>query len=153
VYMHLFIRVRDTYLDTTDYIILTDMFLICVYAYEGEHSQDPREAVNLINGINFTRNDLHVWLAPQGCMTQNNGNQNNGNQNSGNENNGNQSIGNKDLIASVTLSFNKEIKISMIRIFNYNKSRTHCGRGVRTCLLRFDDTIIYRGIHFLFDFI
>lgn len=103
---------------------------IYVCIYKGEHSQDPREAVNLINGINFTRNDLHVWLAPQGCMTQDNRSQNNGN---------------KDLIASVTIIFNKKIKISMIRIFNYNKSRTHCGRGVRTCVLRFDDAVIFQG--------
>jgi protein JBTS26 len=29
-----------------------------------EFSSDPRKVVNLLDGVNFTRNDLHVWLAP-----------------------------------------------------------------------------------------
>jgi len=29
-----------------------------------EASNDPRVVANLLNGFNFTKNDLHVWMAP-----------------------------------------------------------------------------------------
>ena len=32
-----------------------------------------------------------------------------------------------------------------VRIFNYNKSRIHCARGMRRCRLRLDDAVIFEG--------
>ena len=48
-------------------------------------------------------------------------------------------------IATVTVEFTHVVSLSMIRIFNYNKSRTHCTRGVRNCRLRFDGKVIFEG--------
>ena len=104
-----------------------------------EFENDPREVSNIVNGTNFTRNDLHVWLAPLGNLE--NSNENNGNDNSNNNNNNNE----KNLITSISIFFKKSITISLIRVFNYNKSRTHCTRGVRDCVFKLDDVTIYDG--------
>ena len=93
-----------------------------------EFQNDPREVSNIVNGTNFTRNDLHVWLAPLGHLNDN-------------ENN----VSNEQLIASISIYFKKSITISLIRVFNYNKSRTHCTRGVRHCVFKLDDVTIYDG--------
>jgi hypothetical protein len=48
-----------------------------------------------------------------------------------------------DVLATVTIEFASVVSLSMVRIFNYNKSRAHCTRGVRTCRLRLDGNIIF----------
>jgi Domain of unknown function (DUF4457) len=105
-----------------------------------EFENDPREVSNIVNGTNFTRNDLHVWLAPLGNL------ENNNNENIGNSNNSNNSnVNEKKLITSISIFFKKSITISLIRVFNYNKSRTHCTRGVRDCVFKLDDVTIFEG--------
>ena len=83
---------------------------------------DPRIVTNLIDGFNFTRDDLHMWLAPlakEGTASES--------------------------IASVTITFSEEVALSMLRVWNYNKSRTYARRGVRCCRITLDDTLIYNG--------
>jgi hypothetical protein len=92
-----------------------------------EYENDPRIAANLIDGINFTRDDLHVWLAPilepvvPLPQVQDR------------------------ILASVDITFRRSIRISMIRIFNYNKSRTHTSRGVKRCRIRIGNIIVFEG--------
>ncbi len=87
-----------------------------------EYEEDPRVVSNLIDGVSFTRDDLHVWLAPLLRTTENN-----------------------DAIASVTLTFQRPLTLSMIRVWNYNKSRTYSSRGVRWCRMYLDDVPIFEG--------
>jgi len=96
--------------------------------------EDPRKVTNLLDGVNITRNDLHVWLAPQinalhvecsdPLTTEDS------------------KIG---LIATITVRFSKSTQLSFMRIFNYNKSRTHNQRGVKQCKILLDDNIIFEG--------
>jgi hypothetical protein len=67
------------------------------------YGHDPRVVGNLVDGVNATCDDLHVWLAP---FTQGQAH-----------------------VISITLPPNTII--SMIRVWNYNKSRTSSARGVR----------------------
>ena len=62
-----------------------------------EYENDPRIAKNLLDGVNFTCDDLHVWLAP---FTP------------GKEHN-------------IIIEMDHLECISMARIWNYNKSRAH----------------------------
>ena len=78
---------------------------------------DPRVASNLIDGVNCTSDDLHMWLAPY-------------------------TPGGRH---TVTLTFNCEVGLSMIRVWNYNKSRIHSFRGVRDVEILLDDTPIFAG--------
>lgn len=95
-----------------------------------EYSDDPRVAMNLVDGVNFTCDDFHMWLAPF-------------------------SRGEEHYIE---LEMNDKTSISMIRIWNYNKSRAHSYRGVRHArLLLYEsaaassaraqspDTVIFEG--------
>lgn len=68
-----------------------------------EYSDDPRVAKNLVDGVNFTSDDFHMWLAPF-------------------------TLGEEHF---VELEMDTKTSISMIRIWNYNKSRAHSFRGVR----------------------
>ena len=153
--------------------------------FQNEFQNDPREVSNLLNGTNFTRNDLHVWLAPLGTQRGNeNRNENasysdkdgniivdkdkssrrgsdihdNDGDKENNHNNINHDTGRSGdkknefndekyggLITSINIEFSQIIAISLIRIFNYNKSRTHCTRGVRDCVLKLDGVVIFRG--------
>lgn len=87
-----------------------------------EYNDDPRVAVNLIVPPHFTRSDLHCWLAPIGFFS-----------------------GDTGVLARVTVTFNDVTSLSMMRIFNYNKSRAHCQRGIRYCRILLDDTAIFEG--------
>lgn len=51
----------------------------------------------------------------------------------------------KDGMLSFCLNFEKSIKISMIRVWNYNKSRIHSTRGVRHIGIKFDEKLIFFG--------
>ena len=66
-----------------------------------EYSDDPRTVDNLMDGVNHTTDDLHAWLAPFTPGGQH----------------------------TVKVKLNKPAKVSMIRIWNYNKSRIHSYRG------------------------
>jgi Domain of unknown function (DUF4457) len=92
-----------------------------------EYQNDPREVSNLMNGTNFTRNDLHVWLAPLGVGDST------------------QHSDSRSRITTVTVTFSRAVTVSLIRVFNYNKSRTHCTRGVRECVFKLDDVTIFQG--------
>ena len=87
-----------------------------------EYVDDPRVVDNLVDGVSFTRDDLHVWLAPLMRRTEEN-----------------------CAIATITLAFQSPLTLSMIRVWNYNKSRTHCSRGVRLCRMYLDETKIFEG--------
>lgn len=91
-----------------------------------EHSDDPRKVQNLLNGLNFTRNDLHSWLAPHSQVVVSR-------------------QGEADRVthlAEVTVTFEHPVLVSMCRIFNYNKSRTRNQRGVRRCTFSLDGHVV-----------
>ncbi|KAF0695250.1 Aste57867_13918 [Aphanomyces stellatus] len=79
--------------------------------------KDPRVATNLVDGINYTCDDLHMWLAP---FTPNQ-------------------------VHAVTLMLNATTTLSMVRLWNYNKSRAHSFRGVKTARLLLDNNVIFQG--------
>ncbi|CAG9311860.1 unnamed protein product [Blepharisma stoltei] len=82
------------------------------------YGTDPRTVDKLLDGTNWTCDDLHVWLAP---FTQ----------------------GQFNLIYINLLS---PVALSMIRIWNYNKSRIHSYRGVKNLEISFDNkNIIFSG--------
>jgi hypothetical protein len=97
---------------------------------------DPRRAANLLDGVNFTKNDLHSWLAPQlpflrahhpavsaqlaadvpeGCL------------------------------AVVTVTFDRPVQLAMCRVFNYNRSRARNQRGARWCKILLDGALSWEG--------
>ncbi|XP_033095303.1 protein KIAA0556-like [Anneissia japonica] len=82
-----------------------------------EYEHDPRVVTNLINGINRTRDDTNMWLAPF-CS------------------------GNKH---TIMLTFESPAKVAMIRIWNYNKSRIHSFRGVKNIEIALDESFIFKG--------
>jgi len=81
------------------------------------NSADPRTPDNLLDGVNCTCDDLHVWLAP---FTQ-------------------------GATHCVRVALDGESTLSMIRIWNYNTSRIHAARGARHLTLRLDSVAIFRG--------
>lgn len=117
-----------------------------------EYENDPRHVTNLIETTNFTRDDMHVWLAPTDSMAfemeyDTSGSAKNKDKNA--RTYITDALGKKyPLIATVTLQFSSKIAISMIRIWNYNKSRTHSSRGVRRCRLLLDNSVIFDGYQF-----
>eukprot|EP01038_Epipyxis_sp_PR26KG_P008085 gene8085-10952_t len=103
-----------------------------------DYEDDPRKGKNLFDGINFTRNDLHIWLAPQLSIVHDS----------------NTNKYNKDelltadglpLLATITIIFESEVSLSMIRVYNFNKSRAHNQRGVRRCRMLFDEKVFFDG--------
>ncbi|KAG4054314.1 hypothetical protein PC123_g10575 [Phytophthora cactorum] len=76
-----------------------------------ENTDDPRVPRNLVDGVNFTCDDFHMWLAP---FTPGQAHY-------------------------VLLELDATVSVSMIRIWNYNKSRTHTCRGVREARILFYD--------------
>ena len=89
--------------------------------------KDPRTAQNLVDGTNFTRDDMHVWLAPLESSPTTDSNTN------------------PTVLASITIDFSEDVSIGMIRVFNYNKSRLHAQRGVRFCRFLLSGKEIFRG--------
>ena len=82
-----------------------------------EYVDDPRTVDNLFDGTNHTCDDLHAWLVPY--------------------TNGNDHF--------ICIDMNDITCISMIRIWNYNKSRIHSYRGARYVEMKLDDIPIYKG--------
>jgi protein JBTS26 len=82
------------------------------------YDSDPRTIEKLIDGVYFTRDDLHVWLSPY----------------------------TKGELHTVTFNFNKITTLSMLRIWNYNKSRIHSFRGAKDIIIYMDDKrCIFQG--------
>ncbi len=85
------------------------------------YGSDPRVVSNLADGYNCTCDDMHAWLAPFG---------------------GNDPHVKKNVIR---VDFKSLKTLSMVRVWNYNKSRTHSYRGARRVRMRFDGRVIFDG--------
>jgi hypothetical protein len=81
------------------------------------YGKDPRTVDKLFDGVNRTCDDMHVWLAP---FTPG-----------------------KDHF--IYVNFDDKTTLSMIRIWNYNKSRIHSYRGARFIEVLLDDNLIFKG--------
>ncbi|KAF7652608.1 hypothetical protein LDENG_00094480 [Lucifuga dentata] len=81
------------------------------------YGKDPRVVTNLIDGVNHTQDDMHLWLAP---FTPGRSH-------------------------TVFLDFGKPCQVAMIRVWNYNKSRIHSFRGVKEMEILLDRRCIFRG--------
>uniref|UniRef100_H3AUB4 Katanin interacting protein n=1 Tax=Latimeria chalumnae TaxID=7897 RepID=H3AUB4_LATCH len=81
------------------------------------YGKDPRVVMNLIDGINRTQDDMHLWLAPF-------------------------TPGRPHFIL---ISFTNSCQLAMIRIWNYNKSRIHSFRGVKDVEIILDGKSIFKG--------
>mmetsp|Transcript_34417 Transcript_34417/g.60330 ORF Transcript_34417/g.60330 Transcript_34417/m.60330 type:complete len:1207 (+) Transcript_34417:737-4357(+) len=81
------------------------------------YGSDPRTIDKLLDGVHWTCDDLHVWLAP---FTD----------------------GQSHVI---TIDLGELKTLSMLRIWNYNKSRIHSYRGARDIIVTFDSTPIFKG--------
>ena len=81
------------------------------------YGTDPRTVDKLVDGSYFTNDDFHAWLTP---FTQG-----------------------EDHTITIKLPSRKQI--SMIRIWNYNKSRIHSFRGARLLTCRLDNKMIFKG--------
>ncbi|XP_028989867.1 katanin-interacting protein isoform X2 [Betta splendens] len=81
------------------------------------YGKDPRVVTNLIDGVNRTQDDMHLWLAPftPGCSH------------------------------TIYLDFGALYQVAMIRVWNYNKSRIHSFRGVKEVEMLLDGRCIFRG--------
>lgn len=82
-----------------------------------EYCRDPRTVDKLFDQVNFTRDDLHTWLAPFEAGRSH----------------------------TVTVDLEIPASLSMIRVWNYNKSRLHSSRGVRDLEILFDGVPIFVG--------
>lgn len=81
------------------------------------YGNDPRTVDKLVDSTYFTTDDFHAWMTP---FTQ------------GEDH-------------TITINLPHDVKISMIRIWNYNKSRIHSYRGARLITCNLDDRLIFRG--------
>ncbi|XP_022092559.1 protein KIAA0556-like isoform X2 [Acanthaster planci] len=82
-----------------------------------DYGNDPRVVSNLIDGVNRTRDDTHMWLAPYTPGTNH----------------------------FIQVVFESPAKVAMIRIWNYNKSRIHSFRGARDIEISLDGQYIFKG--------
>lgn len=81
------------------------------------YGKDPRVVANLIDGVNRTQDDMHLWLAPF-------------------------TPGRRHVIE---LELGRVHRLAMVRIWNYNKSRIHSFRGAREVEMCLDGRCIFRG--------
>ncbi|NWH67216.1 K0556 protein, partial [Geococcyx californianus] len=81
------------------------------------YGNDPRIITNLIDGVNRTQDDMHLWLAPF-------------------------TPGKPHYIF---IDFVNSCQVAMIRIWNYNKSRIHSFRGVKDIIMVLDEQCIFKG--------
>ena len=82
-----------------------------------EYGHDVRVVANLFDGTFRTCDDAHLWLAPFTPGQRNH----------------------------VFVDLGAVRAISMVRVWNYNKSRTHSFRGARVIELRLDGNLVFRG--------
>ncbi|CAM6100708.1 unnamed protein product [Calypogeia fissa] len=81
------------------------------------YSNDPRTVDKLVDNVNMTCDDYHVWLTPF-------------------------TAGQPHLIK---ITLNSPTTLSMVRFWNYNKSRIHSFRGARMVEITFDRKQIFVG--------
>lgn len=81
------------------------------------YGTDPRTIDKLLDGVNWTCDDLHVWLAPF----------------------------NKGQVNTIQIDLQAIMTISIIRIWNYNKSRIHSFRGAKDLEIFIDNSLIFKG--------
>ncbi|XP_016071721.1 PREDICTED: uncharacterized protein KIAA0556 homolog [Miniopterus natalensis] len=81
------------------------------------YGKDPRVVTNLIDGVNRTQDDMHVWLAPFTPGKPH----------------------------SISIDFVHPCHVALIRIWNYNKSRIHSFRGVKDMEILLDTQCIFNG--------
>ncbi|CAF3038620.1 unnamed protein product [Rotaria socialis] len=82
-----------------------------------EYGSDPRVVTNLIDGVNKTRDDMHMWLAPFAAGQDH----------------------------FIYITFERPTKVAMIRIWNYNKNRIHSARGAKDVAISLDGFMIFKG--------
>ncbi|GAM27479.1 hypothetical protein SAMD00019534_106550 [Acytostelium subglobosum LB1] len=77
------------------------------------------DIAKIIDRCPRTLDDLHLWQAPfqESSIVQ----------------------------TSITVIFDSVLTLSMIRIWNYNKSRIHSARGVKDMEIRLDNQLIFKG--------
>lgn len=100
------------------------------------YEDDPRKVVNLLDGVNTTKDDLHQWLAPHMSVAKEHHPSLKSFMFPDND---------EEPLATITIQFSVVQAISMIRIYNFNKSRTHNQRGVKNCRFFLDNTVIFEG--------
>ncbi|OQS01857.1 hypothetical protein THRCLA_05699, partial [Thraustotheca clavata] len=83
----------------------------------GSNSHDPRTIDKIVDGHNYTCDELHSWLAPFE-RGQNH---------------------------YIYMDFDYPLSISMIRIWNYNTTRIHAYRGARYMEITLDGRFIFKG--------
>ncbi|KAJ7306069.1 hypothetical protein JRQ81_010435 [Phrynocephalus forsythii] len=81
------------------------------------YGKDPRVVANLLDGVNRTQDDMHLWLAPFTPGKPH----------------------------CVCLHFAEPCQLAMIRLWNYNKSRIHSFRGVKDITMWLDERCVFRG--------
>ncbi|NXK90058.1 K0556 protein, partial [Formicarius rufipectus] len=81
------------------------------------YGNDPRIVTNLIDGVNRTQDDMHLWLAPF-------------------------TPGKPHFIY---IDFVSPCQVALIRLWNYNKSRIHSFRGVKDIVMLLDEQCIFKG--------
>ena len=81
------------------------------------YGNDPRTVDKLVDGTYFTNDDFHAWLTP---FTQ------------GEDH-------------SISIDLGQSTQISLIRVWNYNKSRIHSHRGARFVTATLDERPIFQG--------
>jgi len=81
------------------------------------YGSDPRTLDKLFDGVNRTCDDFHMWLAPF-------------------------TAGNNHFIY---VDFDSSCTFSLIRFWNYNKSRVHTSRGARYIEVHLDRQLIFKG--------
>ncbi|RYG61777.1 DUF4457 domain-containing protein, partial [archaeon] len=89
------------------------------------YGDDPRQVCNLLDLHNNTKDDLHHWLAPQRHIIN--------------------KQDTSDDVATITLTFSHPVQLSCLRIFNFNKSRTHNQRGARLIQTLLDGSVVFSG--------
>jgi len=106
-------------------------------------AKDPRVISNILDQHNYTTSDLHVWLAPIGFFDPSVVNVGLPDEIRRNE---------QSPLAAITVQLKvpetddaDECALSTIRMWNYNKSRTHSNRGVKRVLITLDGKLIFKG--------
>lgn len=108
------------------------------------YEEDPRKVTNLLDGVNHTKDDLHQWLAPQLHVAQD--------YLTANEKTVLATLmedpamtAGAGLMAVIQVDFRRPIQLAMIRLYNFNKSRTHNQRGVKDIRIDFDGNEVFIG--------
>jgi len=83
-----------------------------------EETLDPRSNfLNLIDGVNHTKDDIHTWLSEVKPGSS----------------------------PKLFFRFENFETLAMIRIWNFNRNRVHANRGVRNIVLEFDSRACFSG--------